>query len=475
MERHNPEQTEKTTEVLQDAVEDGIVNEQLTLIDQIESNRDDVYEWNFSDYEKIAAERAVPTKKSRGLVLLAFILGFALVAVIMMFTIYVVYEQKQPSSMGVTQSKQQFPSLILNDSPAETSDAGDDGQTTAEIATKVTPSVVGIVTYNKDLSYEAAGEGSGVIMSSDGYIVTNAHVLLDSEGYLTPTIKVVLNNSSEYEAEVIGSDIKTDLAVLKIDAENLTYAEFGNSDQVQVGDRVIAIGNPGGVTFMGSVTQGIVSGLNRTVKTSNGTDMTLIQTDAAINPGNSGGALVNRYGQVVGINSAKIKKSNYEGIGFSLPTNSVKPIVDELIKYGYVKDRVKIGFTYREIDSVLSNANGIPEGLYVVSVDNTLDAVTQGLSAGDIVTKINGKSISDTSDLADALDGKKPNDSIKLTIYRESGNSKGTTFEIKVKLYEDQSTIQTAPSGSDYPDDRYYDSDADDDEDIFSIKNTLSA
>ncbi len=146
-----------------------------------------------------------------------------------------------------------------------------------------------------------------------------------------------------------------------------------------------------------------------------------------------------------------------------------------MIKYGYVKDRVKIGFTYREIDSVLSNANGIPEGLYVVSVDDTLDAATQGLSAGDIVTKINGKSIGDTSDLADALDGKKPNDSIKLTVYRESGNSKGTTFEIKVKLYEDQSTIQTAPSGSDYSDDRYYNADVDDDEGVFSIKNTLSA
>lgn len=211
---------------------------------------------------------------------------------------------------------------------------------TVDISKKVGPSVVGITsTINNVMSIfnttsVSEGTGSGIIISADGYVVTNNHVIDGASA-----VRVTLNTGTEYEAKVVGADSKTDLAVLKIKPdETLTVAELGDSSQIQVGERAVAIGNPLGMEFFGSTTQGIISAINRKITVDNRT-MSVIQTDAAINEGNSGGALVNAYGQVIGINAVKIASSSVEGMGFAIPISEAKPVIEDLIKHGYVKGR----------------------------------------------------------------------------------------------------------------------------------------
>ena len=269
-------------------------------------------------------------------------------------------------------------------------------------------------------------------MDTDGYIVTNAHVVADADG-----VKVVLYNGDEYTATIIGSDTKSDIAVLKINASNLTPAKLGNSDQLEIGEDVIAIGTPGGLS--NSVSKGIVSGLNRTVETNLGASMECIQTDAAINPGNSGGALVNEYGYVVGINSSKIAATDYEGIGFAIPINDAKPIIEDLKAYGEVQGRVRLGIEVRMIDSVLAKLNNIPMGAMVLSVEKTSDAYQQGLIAGDIIIRIDGQDITAYEDLSNQISGHQPGDSVTLEVYRTGQNNTSQTLEITVQLMQDTS------------------------------------
>ena len=261
-------------------------------------------------------------------------------------------------------------------------------------------------------------QGSGIILSADGYIVTNAHVVSGAT-----SIKVVLNDNSEYNATVVGSDEKTDLAVLKIDATGLTPAEFGNSDQMQIGEQVIAIGNPGGLELAGTLTVGYVSAVNRPITTTGGSTIDCIQTDAAINPGNSGGALVNSYGQVIGINSQKIAATEYEGIGFAISINEAQPIINDLIEYGYVRGRVVMGITMQIIDPTFAAIYGYQPGIGVVSVEQNSPAAKAGLVAGDIITAIDGESITSQETLTSILEGHKPGDVIELTVYRQAMQS----------------------------------------------------
>ncbi len=244
--------------------------------------------------------------------------------------------------------------VVNGDTNSDTS-ASSDGTVSAmsdqDIAAKLTPSVVCIQNYQVTQNYGfyadrhvgqqrfPASEGSGIIMSEDGYIITNAHVV---EG--ATSLKVMTSDGETYEAQLVGSDTVTDLAVVKIDATGLTAAEFGSSEDLRVADKVMAIGNPGGHEL--SVTIGYVSALNRAIaNNTTGYTMEYIQTDAAINPGNSGGALINEYGQVVGINSAKISATGYEGLGFAIPIDTAQPIISDLIQYGYVKDRAVLGIS----------------------------------------------------------------------------------------------------------------------------------
>lgn len=302
-----------------------------------------------------------------------------------------------------------------------------------QIAEKVGPSVVGIIKKQTVTSWwtggtvEQQGSGSGIILSSDGYILTNSHVI---EG--ATSVDVVLSTGEEYPATLVGQDTKTDLSVLKIDAKNLPAAELGKSAELKVGELAVAIGNPLGLEFQGSVTAGVISALNRTMEV-DGRQYTLVQTDAAINPGNSGGPLVNKYGQVIGINTVKISKSDTEGMGFAIPVDVAAPIIDELIQKGYVSGRPQIGVGVREITSDMSSYYNMPIGLYVVSVSQGSGAEKAGILTGDIIVKADGKDVTTMDELNDVRDAHKAGEVLKLDIVRS-----GNTMTVQVTLGEEK-------------------------------------
>lgn len=334
--------------------------------------------------------------------------------------------------------------VVSGDTSSDTS-ASSDGTVSAmsdqDIAAKLTPSVVCIQNYQvtqnygfmqtdtSDSSVSPASEGSGIIMSEDGYIITNAHVV---EG--ATSLKVMTSDGETYEAQLIGSDTVTDLAVVKIDATGLTAAEFGSSKDLRVADKVMAIGNPGGHELSSSVTIGYVSALNRAIaNNTTGYTMEYIQTDAAINPGNSGGALINEYGQVVGINSAKISATGYEGLGFAIPIDTAQPIISDLIQYGYVKDRAVLGISGQFIDSMTGRFYGLPQGEYVAQL-NSSEAQASGLQVGDVITAIDGQQLDSESTLRSAILSKKPGDTVTLQVYRSS-TQQSATVELKLSEY----------------------------------------
>ncbi len=346
-------------------------------------------------------------------------------------------------SSAASREEIEVPELNLTSHPVEDTIISSDGKlTTTQVYKKVRPSVVGILNYSSDNPLTASSSGSGIILSEDGYILTNAHVIDGAAGLV-----VVLDNDEEYAATLIGQDTSTDLAVVKIDAENLTAAELGDSDQLQVGEKVIAIGNPAGLNLAGSTSQGIVSGLERTISVTldNGQSisMEVIQTDAAVNPGNSGGPLINEYGQVIGINSSKLSSSDYDGIGFAIPISNALPIVEDLIQYGYVTGRVKLGITYYPISEVVGAMSGYTPGLLVYSVDPTMDIYAKGLRAGDIITEIDGTAVSSTAAIKSILDGKSPGDTIAVTFVR-TGSSGSSTYTVSVLLAEDNGQTDTS-------------------------------
>lgn len=314
-----------------------------------------------------------------------------------------------------------------------------------EIVEKVMPSVVGIESTfsmpeqqkngrngffgfgfdfgNEQVQQEPVGTGTGVIITEDGYIVTNAHVIYDSQnGYgLASAIKVLLGEDT-YEAEVIGYDTDCDLAVLKIDGKNLTAAEFGSSDDLKLGETVIAIGNPLGFDLMNTVTRGCVSGLNRNI-TINDKSMNLIQTDAAINSGNSGGPLINKYGQVIGINSSKMSSSYYgeasiEGIGFAIPSDEVSKIVDDIMNFGYVTGKPQLGISCQAVTETISQMYNMPMGVYVVDVTENSAAAKAGLKKGDIITAVDGTEVTTSEELTAQKNLHSAGDEIELTFIR---------------------------------------------------------
>ncbi len=310
-----------------------------------------------------------------------------------------------------------------------TATATRDGQkvlTTPEIVDKVGPAVVGVINTaevsREGLFFDFFGgggtdvqksTGSGVIISEDGFIVTNNHVV---EG--AKELTVILNTGDEYAATVIGADSKTDLAVLKIEASGLTYASMGNSSELRVGDTAIAIGNPLGQEFAGTTTQGIISGLNRTVVIDN-KQLTLIQTDAAINPGNSGGALVDAYGHLIGINTAKISSSALEGLGFAIPIDEAKPVISDLIDNGYVTGRPILGIGGRAVTAEDAKAYNLKVGVYVTSMTPESPAYMAGVKIGDTIVECNGKAVETVEDINKIKNQYEPGDEIKLKVYRD--------------------------------------------------------
>ena len=291
------------------------------------------------------------------------------------------------------------------------------------VVQKAASSVVGINTESYS-NFMSVSSGSGIILSEDGYIVTNAHVISGGD-----SIAVTLDNGTVFAAYLIGSDEFTDIAVIKIDADNLPAADFGNSDDIKVGETAVAIGNPTG-QLMGTVTAGVISAVSRNLMINNNM-MTLLQTDAAINSGNSGGPLINKHGQVIGINSAKLSATGYEGIGFAIPINTVKPIVEELISHGYVSGRPIVGLSVSEISKMAGSFYGIPQGLYINSVMASSDAAAQGITKGDIITHIGEERIYDLSSAVTLRNTFKAGDNMTVTVYRH-----GKTYTLTLKLGE---------------------------------------
>lgn len=299
------------------------------------------------------------------------------------------------------------------------------------VAAKVLPSIVGIrvttqVTSGRYGTYETSGEGSGVIYTTDGYIITNYHVIemmITSSGENNPnsTMKVYLCQDQEqaYDASVIGYDISSDLAVIKIEETNLSAVELGESKSLAVGDIAIALGNPGGLEFMGSVSQGIISGLNRVITVEETYEnITLIQTDAAINPGNSGGALVDIEGKLIGINSVKIVKDGYEGMGFAIPVEDVISICNNIIKNGN-SNSAYLGLEFNtSYTPEYLQAYGYPAGLVISSVAQGSPAEEAGIEIEDILTSFGGATVESTAELIKQKAKYNSGDSVEVVVYR---------------------------------------------------------
>ncbi len=293
------------------------------------------------------------------------------------------------------------------------------------IAEDAAASIVGIsVEIPAGIFARETGSGSGIIMSEDGYILTNNHVVCDSSGhYVNGTRLTVyrIGDQRAYPARLIGRDSQSDLAVLKIEQDGLPTVRFGDSDAVRVGQLAVAIGNPAGLQFMGSVTSGVVSGLDREVVLENGVAMRLIQTDAAINPGNSGGALLDSGGQVIGVNNAGLAKSEYEGVNFAIPANLAWRMYEELKQGNGQSARPYLGVTILQ-DAEYAGVKeqyGLPDaGIYVARVLERGPAEAAGILAGDVITAWNGEAMRDVGALAQALARHQSGDRVTLTLFR---------------------------------------------------------
>lgn len=312
------------------------------------------------------------------------------------------------------------------------------------VAKKVLPSVVGIeVTYTVNSMFfnqsgTATATGSGIIVSDDGYIITNNHVVNNASSSSSSysyysigeasSVKVTLyGDDTKYDATIVGTDAQTDLAVIKIDKTGLTAAELGTSSSVQVGEFAMAVGSPLGM--QNTVTAGMISALNRDVTDSEGKTYTLIQTDAAINSGNSGGALVNSQGQVIGVNTLKVSSTGVEGMGFAIPIDSVKPIIEELMTNGKVK-RPFVGITGRAVDAETAKRNNIAEGVYVVSVEEYSAAEIAGIKVGDVITEADGTKVSTVEELNKIRDTHQVGDEMTIKVNRQ-GSEKTLTLTLK--------------------------------------------
>lgn len=286
-----------------------------------------------------------------------------------------------------------------------------------KVAEDVLPSIVMIKSKQRVNNFFMSesvdrGTGSGIIYKTDGHIITNQHVI---DG--ATEIEVTLHDGKVYDARILGQDSKTDLAVLKIEGDGFPAATLGDSDNIKVGELAVAIGNPMGEKFSGSVTSGIISALDRSLDV--GTNkLKLIQTDAAINPGNSGGALVNKHGKVIGINSVKLTSPDVEGMGFAIPINDAMPIINELAENGYI-ERPWIGVSISDVTEQIAEKYDVPVGVYIANVTLNSPAAKVGLRVNDIITEIDGKRVKTLEELSKTMEEYKPNDIAKIKIYRD--------------------------------------------------------
>ena len=338
------------------------------------------------------------------------------------------------SSALAAQPAEDPPSVEIESSPAApatpaSEDEADGALSLQEIYKKCIGSVVSITAS----AQSGKSSGTGIVLSADGYLITNHHVIENAQ-----VIAVQTSDDRQFQASIIGSDEASDLAVLKVDATDLQPAEFGDSGKLAVGDRVVAIGDPLGAQLRGTMTSGIVSAINRDLEVNDRT-MTLIQTDAALNNGNSGGPLINCYGQVIGINTMKLRSyysTTAEGLGFAIPMAVAKPILEELMENGYVAGRPAIGISYDTLPLAFRIYYNLPEGVYISAVYDGSDAQAKCVAAGDIITAVNGTRVTSIDELNRVKNQFTAGDSITLTLYNG-----GSYRDVEVTLI-DQATGQ---------------------------------
>ena len=313
----------------------------------------------------------------------------------------------------VTAAAEEAPNIDLQQSPASADNPAEPGGLPLqEIYVRNIPSVVSITASGP----QSSASGTGVVLTADGYIVTNNHVV---EG--ATTVGIRLTDDRFFNAQLVGSDSVSDLAVLRVEAEDLTPAQFGDSETLRVGDSVVAIGDPLGVEFRGTMTDGIISAINRDV-TTNGRTLNLIQTNAALNSGNSGGPLINCYGQVIGINTMKIgaftDNAGVEGLGFAIPSATVREIVSQLIGQGYVSGRPLLGVQGEPLSAFYQHFYRMPAGMYITQVSQGSPADVAGVEPGDVLLKIDETQVYDMSSLNTVLYSHQAGDTVTLTIFR---------------------------------------------------------
>ncbi len=334
--------------------------------------------------------------------------------------------------IGKSQKK---PVVGLETIPANTQELS-----ASKIYDEVNESIVGINIYN---SSGVGSQATGIIYSKNGYIITNDHIY---SGVSNPKFKIYTFDGKEYDAKYVAGDLVSDLAILKVEGADFKPATFGNSDDLYIGQNVVAIGRPTDATDKSSITSGIISALNRRIKNSSNYSARLIQTDSPINPGSSGGALVNMYGQIVGITSSKLASVEYEGMGYAIPTTVMKRVVDELISDGKVVSRAKLGVTYVAVDSVTAEINGFEHiGLLIQSVTNASDLFGK-VSEGDTIIKINDISITSDDTVLDIIEGCTAGDKITVTVVTTENKTKTFTVELRANVGE--SSYNTAENST---------------------------
>lgn len=419
-----------------------------TVSEISETKPADVFYGNYN-YNDNINDVNVGGKKSNIPLILLLILILIMVSAL---TIYCIFTDMQMGSLEFNKKNNTDGgfSININSRPenGEKNYTDENGRYTTEgLAEHIRPQVVEIITYSDKFPNKAISSGSGIIISEDGYIVTNTHII-DVDLFEVDTLKVATYDGNEYYAEVTGHDVKTDVAVIKINASGLPCAEFGNSDEAVVGERVAAIGNPEGLS--GSITDGIISGLNRKIKTDTTSyEMDCIQTNAAVSPGNSGGALVNMYGQVIGITSSKYSDAYSEGLGFAITINEAKPIIEELISQGYISGRIRVGIVFYSMDNAASleefkkkYKKDIPEklkGLWITDVSPDCDISNTELKTGDFILSVNDERVMNYDDLNMVIDGKKAGDVLKAKCARIDDDMNISYFEIEFELMADTS------------------------------------
>lgn len=435
-ENHNDDNHKKELECMNSSAEDSFASEHT------QENESKSYQWNDDEYTSaisgtITEDHALslyrPKPKKRPLRNPVFLgMVSAVVTSVICFSIFALAF----GAMGHKSEKPQGNTLSIaggntaNVTQTATNANGVGQMSVPDIYDKVSPAVVSIVvtsqTGNGMLQSSAkTGSGSGVILSADGYIVTNNHVV---DGASIITVKTIANQT--LDAQVVGKDARTDLAVLKVECDQtLPFAELGNSSTLRVGDMALAIGNPLQEALASTLTVGYISAINRTMVIED-RQMTMLQTDAAINPGNSGGALINVYGQVIGINTAKSTGYDIEGLGFAIPINEAIPVIESIIEHGYVKGRPLVGITGIDVTEQIAKANNLPIGVYVQSVVEGGAAASGGMKPGDVILKFDGKNVKSIDEINELRDAHKVGDKVEVVVSR-NGDKKTLTITLQ--------------------------------------------